>query len=333
VAAKPVSRVSDPQAIALVENYLKAIGGKEVLAKIKDRTTFLRNVKHSPTGEQEVAINLYVKDGIYFREEWDIKGFAIKDAPLAFTQIYNGEEGEGWVAMLGTVSPLDGRTLQIFVHDKQMDDFFLHWEQDGYNLQLGGDGLIPKEINEEDEACSIVNVVDFAQRAEQKFFFSKKSGLLLKKEWQDEGPNTKGRVKKEKYFKRYRDIPFLDGSGLAIKYSMFQEIYMDGDLDAEWIFTTVKFNAGLSPKLFAKPEGTPFDKAVTESPKGPPAPEKSGIHNLRGKAPVPVQRPGEGPAAAGGDPHAAPKVVPGPTPTPSGKPEEKAAAPPATGTK
>ncbi|HZN57362.1 MAG TPA: hypothetical protein VFD71_04740, partial [Planctomycetota bacterium] len=242
--AEAAPRVSDPQAVAIVENYLKAIGGKETLAKIKDRTTKFRNVKHQATGETVANINLLLKDSILIREEWDIEGFDIKGEKLAFNQIYNGKQEEGWVQMLGTVSPLDGRTLQVFVWDKQMDDFFCHWSEDGYVVTLAGQGMVSKDIAEdkEDAPCDIVQVSDFSGRQQMRYFFAKKNGLILKKEWQDAGTNPKATVKKEQYYKMYRDLPLMDNSGLSVKFALKLEIYLDGDLDTERIFTNVRFN-------------------------------------------------------------------------------------------
>ena len=264
-ADPPVKRASDPEAVAIVENYLKAIGGRDALSKIKDRTTLFMNTKNQATGEQKVEINLLMKDGILIREEWDVKGFDIKGEKLAFVQIYNGKQDEGWVQMLGTVSPLDGRTLQVFVWDKYMDDFFAHIESDGFTVNLVGQGIVSKEIMGEEHPCDVVQVTDFSGRQSQKYFFSKKNNLLVKKEWQDEGPNPKAKVKKEQYYKLYRDLPFMDGSGLSIKFALRVEIYVDGDLDTERAYTNVKFNSGLSEKLFDKPEGKPFEGAVTQS--------------------------------------------------------------------
>ncbi|MBI4602921.1 MAG: hypothetical protein HY721_13270 [Planctomycetes bacterium] len=260
----PPKRQSDPQAIAVVETYLKAIGGKEVLQKIKDRATKFRNVKHQATGETVANINLLIKDGILIREEWEIEGFQIKDEKLAFIQIYNGHAEEGWVLMLGTVSALDGRTLQVFVWDKQMDDFFCHWEDDGYVLTLAGQGEVPKDYTDDQEVhpCDILLVTDFSGRQDMKFFFSRKNGLILKKEWQDTGTNPKSAVRKEQYYRMYRDLAFMDGSGLSAKLPLKLEIYLDGDLDTERIYTNVRFNSGLSDKLFDKPEGKPFKGAV-----------------------------------------------------------------------
>ena len=295
-ADPPVKRASDPEAVAIVENYLKAIGGRDALSKIKDRTTLFMNTKNQATGEQKVEINLLMKDGILIREEWDVKGFDIKGEKLAFVQIYNGKQDEGWVQMLGTVSPLDGRTLQVFVWDKYMDDFFAHIESDGFTVNLVGQGLVSKEIMGEEHPCDVVQVTDFSGRQAQKYFFSKKNNLLVKKEWQDEGPNPKAKVKKEQYYKLYRDLPFMDGSGLSIKFALRVEIYVDGDLDTERAYTNVKFNSGLSEKLFDKPEGKPFEGAI------------------KGKGPIDPPLPPEDPASTGsapkhGEKRAAPKVI------------------------
>jgi hypothetical protein len=273
IVAEAQPRISDPQAVAIVDAYLKAIGGKENLSKIKDRTTKFSNLKHAATGDTEAEINLLIKDGICIREEWEIKGFQIKDEKLAFIQIYNGHQEEGWVHMLGTVSPLDGRTLQVFVWDKQMDDFFCHWQEDGYTLGLAGQGVVSKEHTDdkEDHPCDIVQVLDFSGRQAQKFFFSKKNNLLLKKEWQDTGTNPKAASNKEQYYRNYRDLVLRDDPSRSIKFALTLEIYMDGDLDTTRNYTNVQFNSGLSPKLFEKPEGRPF-KGV-EGPQGTPGAE------------------------------------------------------------
>ncbi len=319
--AAQVKRESDPQAIAIVENYLKALGGRELLAKVKDRATKFRNIKHAATGPTVANINLMMKDSIMIREEWDIEGFDIKGEKLAFNQIYNGNVGEGWVQMLGTVSPLDGRTLQVFVWDKQMDDFFCRWKEDGFTLTIGGQALAPKEImgTSEDIPCDIVVVTDFSGRQDQRYFFSKKDALLIKKEWQDAGSNPKATSKKEQYYKEYRDLPFMDGSGLQVKFPLKLEIYLDGDLDTERQYTNVRFNSNLSDKLFVKPEGKPFAPNA-----GPDA------KAAQGTTASPSTGPGAEKAREGSGPKGKKGATPSPVPTPppgQNKPEESKPAP------
>ena len=88
---KVFGQKSDKEAIEVVNRYLKALGSRDVLLKINDRLAKFRNIKYSATGQTEAVIALYLKRGNKYREEWEIKGFKIKDAPLAFTQVYNGE--------------------------------------------------------------------------------------------------------------------------------------------------------------------------------------------------------------------------------------------------
>lgn len=340
--AEAAPRVSDPQAVAIVENYLKAIGGKETLAKIKDRTTKFRNVKHQATGETVANINLLLKDSILIREEWDIEGFDIKGEKLAFNQIYNGKQEEGWVQMLGTVSPLDGRTLQVFVWDKQMDDFFCHWSEDGYVVTLAGQGMVSKDIAEdkEDAPCDIVQVSDFSGRQQMRYFFAKKNGLILKKEWQDAGTNPKATVKKEQYYKMYRDLPLMDNSGLSVKFALKLEIYLDGDLDTERIFTNVRFNSGLSDKLFDRPEGKAFAPVIGSSkapgtggtPANTGAPHGGADADAKSKmrravGPHPSGHPGARPAEAKTE--STPPVQATPSPAPSPAPSSGASPAPA----
>ena len=305
VTAPPgAPKVSDPRAVAVVERYLKAIGGRDVLAKIKDRTSKMTNIKSQATGDQKVDIDLLMKDGICFREEWEIKDFPMGGKPIAFVQIYNGHLNEGWVheKIMRTVSALDGKTLQVFVWDKQMDDFFCHWEQDGYTLTLAGEGVISKELAGQEEPCDIVQVTDFVGRQNMRFYFSKTTGLLLKKEWQEVGlGGGKAGIKREQYYQMYRDIPFMDGSGLSIKVPLRIAIYQDGDLDITRVSKAVLINSGISDKVFEKPEGEPFEdwvkkqkaereKAKKDEGTEPSAPSAKTTHGGAGRAKPEIQK-------------------------------------------
>lgn len=309
---------TDPQAVGIVNAYLKAIGGVETLAAIRDRTTKFVNVKSAASGDTEVEIVLYLKElgdkAFGIREEWDVKGFDIKGMPLAFTQIYNGKVNEGWVVMFGTVSSLDGKTLQVFVWDKYIDDFLCHWEEDGYTLTMGGQGVVPADRYGEEVPCDVVNVTDFTGRQTSRYYFSRKDGLVVKKEWEESGSGPRARSKREQYFKDYRDIGFLDDSGRSVKFPLRLEIYLDGDLDTVRRFTSVQFNSGLSDKLFERPEGRPFEevrkeleaKEKTEKAKPEGEPAEAGSHAKRRpgvpvpkeaiESPPPESKPEEAPA-------------------------------------
>ncbi len=306
---------NDPKAVEIINRYLDAVGGLKILEGIEDRTTRFRNKKHEAAGETEAVLNLFLKKGYKIREEWDIVGVKIKDNPLSFAQVYNGNEG--WVQMFGTVSPLEGKTLSLFVWDKFIDDMFCTWEADGYTAKYSGTGTV------DNDPVEIIELTDFGASQTNRYFFSKATGLLSKKEWREQGQT--GLTKKETFFKRYRKIPFGDNTKREVQFALLQEIYEDGDLATTREYTEVKFNSGLKDGIFERPEGEEFKGAIggTTPPK---APEKAGP----AAAPPPglIHPPLGAHPPIGGQPPAKKEVIkvpataPAPAPAPS-TPEKK----------
>lgn len=293
---------NDPKAVEVVERYLAAIGGREILTAINDRTFAFDTIKHAPTGETKAELKQFIKKGFRVREEWNIPGFNIKEQKLKFVQVYNGVDG--WVQMFGTVSPLEGRTLSIFVWDKPLGDFFATWKDDGYSLQYYNEGKV------DDEPADIVQSTDFTGQSLVRYSFSKNTGLLLKKEWREQGRG--GYVKKEDYYLRYRDIPFSDDPTRKVKFSLHHKIFEDGNMDTERLYSEVTINTGIADAIFARPEGIDFEEAKRD-----------------GTLPGRFGDGDEGKGQAGEAP-AGPKPVPVPVPVPvqgapggTAKPEEK----------
>ncbi len=243
---------NDQKAIDIVEKYLTAIGGREVLNSIKDKSMTFETTKYAPTGNTKAKLQLFRKRGFKVREQWDIPGFKIKDAPLKFVQVYDGFDG--WVQMFGTVSPLEGRTLSIFVWDKPIADFFMTWKQDGYSLTYLDQG----EVN--GEPVEIVQCLDFTGKNRVRYYFSQKSGLLLKKQWREDGRD--GSVSKEDFFKSYRSITFRDNPKFKLKVALEHVITKDGKPDTDRTYTNFVINSGLDDSIFAKPKGVPFKKGA-----------------------------------------------------------------------
>lgn len=251
----PGAKQSDPKAIAIIDRYLEALGGQDMLSKIADRRIAFTNTLYQPTGEAKAEIDLMIKGHYSMREEWKLNYEIATGQPLAFVQVYDGDTEEGWVQVLGRVDALEGKTLQVFVYGKYMDDFFCHWKQDGYTLTLDGEAEV--DMTDRIEPCDIVRVKDFTGRSEERYFFSRESGLLLKKEWRDTSRDPSKAIRREQFYKRYRTVPFMDDSGLSIRVAMQLDILGDGDLDTERLFRTVQFNGGLSSELFERPAGDP----------------------------------------------------------------------------
>ncbi len=243
---------NDPRAVAIVDRYIEAIGGRDVLDAIRDKSVTFETVKHAMAGETKAELKLYLKRDYKIREEWNLPGFKIADQELQFVQVYDGYDG--WVQMFGTVSPLEGRTLSIFVWDKPIDDFFLHWQEDGYTLRHIGDGDI------DGEAVDLVQATDFHGVSISTYAFSKATGLLLEKKWTDQ--DQSGQVTKTNRYLLYRDIPFKNDPSKKIKVALHQKIFTGEDLDSERKYTAIAFNTGLSDAIFEKPAGVDFTGGV-----------------------------------------------------------------------
>ena len=242
--------VTDQKAIDIVNRYLEAIGGTETLKSVQDKTIKFDTTKHGQAQETVARLSLYLKRGWKVREEWDLSAFKIKDRPLKFVQVYNG--ADGFVQMFGTVSPLEGRTLSIFVWDKPIDDFFCNWKDDGYSLTYVNESVM------NDEPVEIIQTTDFVGRNRVRYTFSKKTGLLLKKEWREQG--QKGFAKKEDFYGGYKKIPLSNDSSKWIMVALKHKILLDGEPDTDRNYFEVAFNTGLKDSFFERPAGVSFSK-------------------------------------------------------------------------
>ena len=305
---------NNPKAIEIIKRYVDAVGGRATLDLVKDKTQKFDTIKHAPTGETKAVLNLYLKKDYKVREEWDLPGFNIKDQPLKFVQVYNGVEG--WVQMLGTVSPLEGRTLSIFVWDKPIDDFFCHWDEDGYTVDYVGDDAVTVQGGKEPEAVDVIETTDFTGKNKARYFFSKASGLLAKREWREQGQN--GFDKKEAFYTNYKRIPFSDDASKGIQVALLQTIKSNGEVDTERKYTELAINTGLKDAIFERPPGPLFKGAIGDAGKslgipggdqgeaGPESPLGAGEGDkpadgsgarTAGPKPIPIRKSGQHPPA------------------------------------
>ena len=314
------NRVSDAKAVAIVDRYLQAIGGQPALDSIKDRKVTYVNTLYQAASEAEARITLLMQGDYKLREEWSLDYEIQEGQKLAFVQIYNGDAEEGWVQVMGRVDALDGKTLLVFVHNKFVDDFFCHWKADGYVMTLVGEQEVPVDGGASHET-DVVQVVDFSGRQTERYFFSRDTGLILKKEWTDTTRNPKKPIAREQFYKRYRNIPFMDDSGKSIKVAMLLEIYGDGDLDTERRFESVAFNVGLEDELFERPEGAPGPKVTSSGKGGKPKlvdPAKDASEATTTETPAGGSAEGGGRARPGAHPTIKPADPPAPAPEGSG---------------
>jgi hypothetical protein len=163
--------------------------------------------------------------------------------------------------MMGYVAPLEGQMIYMLTWDKYLDDFFMTWKQDGYALKYrSGEGSV------DNEPCHVVDVYAPTANQQYRYFFSKKSGLLLKKQWRTD--TQEGPVRTELFLSEYRKVNNLKNPDKPIQLAFKQEQLADGDLTMERQFVEVRLNGGLSDEIFGRPPGPIFKGRVEPGKKG-----------------------------------------------------------------
>lgn len=259
LGAQEAAPTSDPQAVATINRYLQALGGKETLKAIKDKQVRFTNKRFSPTNVTEMKMARFMKHGFRIREEWELPGQGLlpNNEPLRFVQVYDG--ARGWVKTMGYVSELKDKTLTIFVWDKYIDDFFMHYEEDGYTVKM-----LP-ETKIEGRDCVGVETRSFAGGFKVRYYFAKDDGLLVKKQWNDGTGKTL--TVKETLYRDYKKIRFRDNREKWVMMALTELIFGDGELELEMSYSEVTLNAGLEDKLFGRPDGPAFEERQKPEPK------------------------------------------------------------------
>lgn len=245
-----VPRTADPVALQVVDDYLKASGTKTTYKGIETRYERFYVNKHAPTGITKAMFERYLKKPYMIREHWDMD-MKIADKKLDVLQIYNSKTGEGWTRMMGFVDRLKGKMIHQLMHDKFLDDFFMHWKQDGYALKYRGDG----EVN--GDPCHVVDVYHATSKEPIRYFFSKKTQLMSKRIWKANTRN--GIVSNELYFLEWRKAKDLKNPDRWIMFPFKHERFEEKNLVMEREFEEIKVNPPLGDALFGRPDGPIFD--------------------------------------------------------------------------
>jgi hypothetical protein len=245
-------RASSKKAAAVIDRFLAASGGREAHEAVKDRTLRFQNRREGiAVAQATVAIALHMTTDGKIREEWTIEGFQVKGKNLEFIQIYDGKAG--WVSMLGNVTPLVGRTLQVFLESKRFLPLFVTWRADGYALRYFGEETVAIGAEKTKVRTEVVDLSGFTGGDNVRLFFSKETGMLVKKEWTDIS-RTPAR-KAETHYKNYATASFGDKSGRKVLVARRLTIYHDGKLDSTHTISEASFNNALADEFFSKPGG------------------------------------------------------------------------------
>jgi len=248
-------RASSTRAVAVIDRSLARSGGREAYEAVKDRTLRFTNHKEGVAAEQATAaIALHMTDGGKIREEWTIEGFQVQGKNLEFAQVHDGKTG--WVVMLGRVSTLQGRTLTVFLANKRFMPFFVTWRADGYALRYIGEKSVGIGEEKRKVVTEVVDGYGFTGSDNVRLFFSKETGMLVKKEWIDisQAPAKKA----EEHYEKYEAASFGDKSGREVLVPRQVTIFLDGKLDTTRTISEATFNNALADEFFGKPAVKPF---------------------------------------------------------------------------
>lgn len=292
---------SDAQAVAIIDRYLEAIGGKEALASIRDRVERFNNKKLTPTGETVMKMARYLARPVMIREDWELPpmGITKDNEPLTFVQVYDGEKG--WVKTMGYVSTLVGKTLTVFVWDKHIDDFFASWRENGWTAKYVGEGEVGGR------PVDTIELSSFAGNQKVRYSFTKDDGLAVNKTW-TEGDGTTA-VNKEVTFDEYLKIRFKDDPERWIRHATTHRIFEGGELALEKVYTEIVLNGGLPASTFARPEGEEYDPAAIQKKK-----EEEAAAAGAGEGTGETAKPAEPAKPVWEKPKPKPKPAPEPTP-------------------
>lgn len=292
---------SDPKAVEVIDRYLEAVGGKETLLAIQDRVERFNNKKLTPTGETVMKMARFLARPVLIREEWELPGMGItkNNEPLNFVQVYDGESG--WVKAMGFVSPLQGKTLTVFVWDKHIDDFFATWRENGWKANYVG------PVEHQGKPAEAIELESYAGNQRVRYVFSAEDGLLLSKAWSEgQAPSV---IRKEVTFDEYLKIRFRDNPEKWVRHATTHRIFEDGELTLEKVYTEITLNGGLPATTFARPDGPDYDPAAIQKRREEEAKEES--EPEAEKKPV-WEKPKKPTPGDGGRP--APTPAPKPTP-------------------
>jgi hypothetical protein len=229
-------RASDPRALDVIDRYLQAIGGEEILSAIRDRVQEFEVTRpKDPDGITALSKTESYGPGGKFREEIRVEAKA-----SVFT--YDGSSG----AMLigGKPIPLDPGLIRAKLRGKAIDDPFRH---------LAEEGLGAKYLGTDEEGRERVAVEGGLDSLDEVYFFSARSGLLLRKEWTVPGAGAKRPSQVRVIYGKYRKVPFSDGSDRAILVPGEQQLYENGVLRATQTLERIRLNGGVDDAIFEKP--------------------------------------------------------------------------------
>ena len=203
----------------VIDTYLKAIGGREKLKSVKDRTTIMLGDMMGQT------LNIFINQKAPNRLRQTIRSGEMKQ-----TLIYDGKKGE---MILGDKKiKLEGKELDKLKADAEMN-FLFNPAEYGVTLELTG-------IENVDSRKCYKIAMSSEGGAKWDQFYSIESGLKIREDKEYETPDTN--LVQETYYSDYRDV-----DGLKFPFKL-KQIFGLQSIDLTVI--SIKINQGLEDIIF-----------------------------------------------------------------------------------
>jgi len=203
----------------VIETYLKAIGGREKLKSVKDRTTIMLGDMMGQT------LNVFINQKAPNKLRQTIRSGEMKQ-----TLIYDGTKGEMIVG--DKKIKLEGIELDKLKADAEMN-FLFNPAEYGVTLKLTG-----IENVDSTKCYKIAMLSEGGAKWDQ--FYSIETGLKIREDKEYETPDTI--LVQETYYSDYRDV-----DGLIFPFKM-KQIFGSQTIDLTVI--SIKINQGLEDIIF-----------------------------------------------------------------------------------
>ncbi len=224
-SAAAAQQAATPAPDQVVAKYVRAIGGKAALEKVKSRVT---KGTLDPGGGQISTLQITEKAPDKFLQELEVPGIG------AINEGFDGKMGWEWNSQEG-VQEMTGTSLAARRRNAQ----FYRWlrmRELFAKLEVSGTEKVG------DRTTYVLEATPQEGYAE-KFYFDTETGLLLRRDYRLDGPD--GVIAFEMYYEEYRVV-----DGLKLPFTL-RRVGPENVLLLK--FTEIKHNVELDDARFAKP--------------------------------------------------------------------------------
>lgn len=217
----------------VINNYIKAMGGKEKLDGVKTRKMSIS----IETQGMEIIIHSYQMRPEYYRSETNLQG---KTA----IQTYNGKEGWSLDPFSGreTVEQMSADELKSMKEQAFFDGPLVDYKSKGYKVELDGE--------EDVEGAPAFHLKVTSPENDLTHYYIDKETYYLVKQKNKVKMQDGSEAESEIYFSNFKE---QNGITMPFTYET-RQTYMGQKYSTFLKITTMEMNLSMTPEFFGKPE-------------------------------------------------------------------------------